>query len=421
MKKSEIIKCLKANKKISDYEITFKTTDSRELFYVLKHLEINRAVKVDEAAVDIYVDKGDKKGNSLVVITAADNETTLKKKIDAAVKKASVATNKYYPLPSKTVNLKEKEGKKLDLNDIACKVAKAVYKADTNKDGWINSCEIFVSSVRRELLTSKGINHVSYSNLCQIEIIPTWKNKDEEFELLRFVQTSDFNYEDITKQTKEILELSKYRSEAVKASSLNIPKDVKVLVQDDMLRELVDNLAGDATYEYLFLKQNHYKVKDVISKTKFNLTLKPVVKGCIASSKYDGNGIVLKSKQIIKDGTLVSNWGGIRFGHYLGVKNPTGAIPNVVIDAPAYNYSKEKHIIVEAFSAPQLEGFSGYFGGEVRLALYFDGKKYIPITGFAIAGNIYDALKDVKFSKEKTSSINYAGPRYFIFNNLSIN
>ena len=421
MKKTDIIKCLKANKQISDYEITIKNKESRELFYVLKHLEINRAVNIEEAAIEIYVDKKDKKGNSCVFITAADNTKTLKTKLAAAVKKANSAMNKYYPLASKTTNIKDTQKKKLDLNKIATNIAKAVYKADTYKEGWINSCEIFVSSIRMELITSKGINHVSYKNVCQIEIIPTWKNKDEEFELLKFVQTNDFNYANITKQAKEVLLLSKYRSEAVKASSISIPKDVKILVQGDMLNDLANNFSGDATYENLYLKQNHYKVNDIISNTKFNLTLMPQVKGCIASSKYDGHGVKLSKKQIIKNGKLIDNWGGIRFGHYLGVKKPTGDIPCVVIDAPPYDYKKEKHIIVEHFSAPQLESYSGYFGGEIRLARYFDGKKYIPITSFAISGNIYDAAKNMKFSKEKTSNIDYSGPRYFIFDKLTIN
>ena len=46
MKKKEIIACLKANEQISDYEITIKDKDSRQLFYVLRNLQINRAVKV---------------------------------------------------------------------------------------------------------------------------------------------------------------------------------------------------------------------------------------------------------------------------------------------------------------------------------------------------------------------------------------
>ena len=44
MKKNDIIKCLKANKDVTDYELVITDKDSRELFYVLKHLEINRAI-----------------------------------------------------------------------------------------------------------------------------------------------------------------------------------------------------------------------------------------------------------------------------------------------------------------------------------------------------------------------------------------
>ena len=44
MKKNEILDCLKANKHITDYELSIVNKDSRELFYVLDHLEINRAV-----------------------------------------------------------------------------------------------------------------------------------------------------------------------------------------------------------------------------------------------------------------------------------------------------------------------------------------------------------------------------------------
>ena len=55
MKKNDIIRTLKANKKISDYELTLISKDSRELFYVLDHLEINRAVKIDTATIKVYV------------------------------------------------------------------------------------------------------------------------------------------------------------------------------------------------------------------------------------------------------------------------------------------------------------------------------------------------------------------------------
>lgn len=51
MKKKDIINCLKANTKISDYELIISDKDSRELFYVLDHLEINRAVKTQTISI----------------------------------------------------------------------------------------------------------------------------------------------------------------------------------------------------------------------------------------------------------------------------------------------------------------------------------------------------------------------------------
>ena len=174
MKKNDIIKVLKANKKISDYELTIINKDSRELFYVLDHLEINRAVKIDSATIKVYVADKKSVGSSMVMLTAADDEKSLAKKLNGAVIRARSARNQYYPLAEKTVNIKEERKNRQDLNLIASKVAEAVLKADHYRNGWINSTEIFVSSIKEELINSKGIDHVSDYFKIEIECIPTW-------------------------------------------------------------------------------------------------------------------------------------------------------------------------------------------------------------------------------------------------------
>lgn len=420
MKKQDIIAVLKANKKVSDYEITITDKDSRELFYVLDHLEINRAVKVNTTSVEVYVSNKKTVGSSIVAVTAADDRKTLAKKVDAAVKKAKAAVNQYYPLVDKTKNIVEVNKTKRDLNDIASKIAKAVFKADVYKNGWINSTEIFVSEYADEFINSKGVDHrVDYFKI-EVECIPTWSNKKEEFELYKFYKTNKIDYKEITAEIDEILKLAKARSEAKTLKDVKIPKDVKVLVKNDMLDTLISNLVSDLSYRELFMHQNHYKVKDVVSNNKFNLTMKPVIKGCSSSRKHDNHGVVLKAKNLIKDGVVVNNFGDIQFGYYLGIKNITGKLPVCELEAKGTNYKKDKHIIIENFSSPQLEETSGYWGGEVRLARYYDGKKYIPLTGFSIAGSIYDDMKNMEFSKEITTDSNYKGPKYFIFKNLKI-
>ena len=420
MKRNEILSCLKANKKISDYELSIVNKDSRELFYVLDHLEINRAVKVETASVKVYVSDKKTTGSSTVAITAADDKKSLNKKLNDAIAKAKQAKNNYYPLPEKTNNIKESKKVKRDLNDIASNIAKAVFKADKYKNGWINSTEIFVSEFKNEFINSKGINHLTNSFKIEIECIPTWSNKKEEFELYKFYESGKIDYKQITKEIDEILTLAKDRSNAKTLKEVKLPKNLKVLVKNDMLETIIEEMSLDLSYRYAFMKQSHYNINDLFSNNKFDLTLKGQIPGCSKSRRFDSNGIVLKSKKIIEKGMVKNKWGDIQFGYYLKEKSITGNLQVCRLDAKGVNYKKEKHLIIETFSAPQLELDSGYWGGEVRLARYFDGKKYIPLTGFSIAGNIYEDIKKVEFSKEEVVQPRYSGPKYMIFKGLEI-
>ena len=420
MKKNEILACLKANKAITDYELSIVNKDSRELFYVLDNLEINRAVKVETATIKVYVSNKKTTGSSIVAITAADDKKTLTKKINEAAKKAKQAANQYYPLPEKTINIKETKVSKRNLNDIALNVGKAVMKADKYKNGWINSTEIFVSEFKNEFINSKGVNHLTHSFKIEVECIPTWSNQKEEYELYKFYQSGKIDYKEITKEINDILTLAKYRSEAKTIKDVKIPKNVKVLVQNDMLDVIVYNLVNNRTYRSIYMKDTHYEKGDKMSDNKFTLTVKGSIPGCTGSKKYDGNGIVLKSKVIVKDGIVKGSYGDAQFGYYLKEKNITGNLPVCEIKAKSSSYKKDKHIIIESFSAPQLDEDSGYWGGEVRLARYFDGKKYIPLTGFSISGMIYDDIKKVEFSKEEKIQACYKGPKYMIFRGIEI-
>jgi len=420
MKKNEIIACLKANKNVDGYEIVITNKDSRELFYVLKHLEINRAVKSQTISIDVYSIDSKGTGSSLITVTAADDCDTLNKKIAIAIKKAKTVKNAYYPLASKTENICDANKTRKDLNDIASNIAKAVFKADIYSDGWINSTEIFVSEIKQEFINSNGIKHNTTSFKIEVECIPTWSNKKEEYELYKFYENNAINYTEITKEVNEILVLAKERSNAKKINDIKLTKNIKVLVKNDMRDLLVKNLCSDLSYKELFTHQNHYKINDKVSDNEFDLTMKSQIKGCTNSRRYDSHGVVLGSKKIISKGIVKDSFGDIRFGYYLGKKNITGDMQVCELKAKGIDYSKDKYLIIENFSSPQLEENSGYWGGEVRLARYFNGKKFIPLTDFSISGNIYEDYKNIEFSKETTISKSYKGPKYFIFSNISI-
>lgn len=419
MKINEIVKLLKADKSVDEYEIKISKKNSRELFYVLKNLELNRATNIEDISVVIYINKNDFKGSSIIKINSSDNLSSVKRKIADGVKKASTALNPYYPLASKTKNINTKCKIKGNLNTIALNVGKAIFEADIYENGWINSTEVFVSKVTNIFINSNGIKHIYENFSINVEVIPTWSNKKEEFELYKWFEQSSLDYSLITKQVDEILTLAQARSCAKKLKDVKIPKNVDVLIQNDMLQLLTWNFACDIHYQSLYSKMNHFNLGQRINNGNLSINLKGVDNQCVNSCPIDGNGVVLKNINIIKNGKVIKNWGDIRHSYYFK-KKPTGNYNILELSGKVNNYKKRKHLIICNFSSPQLDEGSGYWGGEVRLALYFDGKKYIPISNFSIAGNIYNDVMKMEVSKETTSLPDYVGPKYLIFKGINI-
>lgn len=418
MNEKDIIEVLKANEKIADFEIIKSNKESSELFFVLKKLELNRATNTENISINVYVDLKGKRGKSTVLLTSADNKKTLNKKLNAAVSKAKKALNAYYPLASDQKEVCKTLNKEFDLNKVANKVANAILKADNYEDGYINSTEIFVSKTSILFINSKGVRQYSERTNIEFEIIPSWRNENDEFELYKYYESNKLNEKEITEEVNNWLLLARDRSVAIKPS--NLDKNIPILLQGEMNDLIVETIESNSDYMSSYLHTNHFNVGDEVA-SKFDLTLKANIDGCFKSSYFDHNGVALSFKKLIKEGKLIDNYGDIRFGHYLNVKKVSG-VYNVaeITNYDTYDYLSKPHIIIEHFSSPQMEDSSGYFGGEVRLARYFDGEKYVPLTSFTVSGNIYKSLMNVKFSNEMTTTRSYKGPKYFIFNDLDI-
>jgi predicted Zn-dependent protease len=81
---------------------------------------------------------------------------------------------------------------------------------------------------------------------------------------------------------------------------------------------------------------------------------------------------------------------------------------------------KKPHLEIIALSGIQIDMYSHYIGGEVRLAVYFDGKEYHPVSGFSFSGNIEKCLSALVMSKETTVLQGYEGPKYILLKNMEI-
>lgn len=416
-----IIELLNENKKVSAWKLVETETESCELFYVLKNLETNRATHTKDINLTIYVDENEKRGSADVVIYPHMSEEEIKNVIEEGVYSASFAMNKFYEIPGAIEEKVEFDGSNLSQKpfvEVVGDIVDAVFKADIHKDGWINSTEFFLYKKNIHFRNSKGVD-VSYTKYFgNIEVIPTWKGANEEVELYKMIEFGNLDLDYITKEVSDILLLAKLRSEAV-----TLPQGVKanILLTNEEAQQLIEYFVSDLSYSAEYNHMSLSKVGESVQGSKIKgdkLTVKlvPSLVNSVKNSPIDRDGTLLKGVEVIKDGIALTRHGDYRFGYYLGEKKPTGSYANMKVNCGSTSeeeIKKEPYIECLKFSGMQVDIFSGFFGGEVRLGIYFDGEKTYPVTGFSISGNIKEKRCELILSKEEIStSSGYEGPKY---------
>jgi predicted Zn-dependent protease len=72
------------------------------------------------------------------------------------------------------------------------------------------------------------------------------------------------------------------------------------------------------------------------------------------------------------------------------------------VDGPVYE--------IVAFSSFNPDPVTGDFVSEVKLGYRHDARGVTPIKGGSLSGNLFDALADVRFSRETYTDGTYHGP-----------
>lgn len=415
------IKAILNKFKPDGYKIVESRTVSEEQFFIKKNLDMARSKDVQHFKVTVYKDfeeNGIKyRGSSAFDIHPTNTDEEIEKLIKDNYFAAGFVKNQYYELPEKCeekAHAIKSRFSELPLSDWMPKLSEALYKEDNEKDGGINSSEIFLNKVYKRIINSKGIdvNYETYDGM--IEFITFWK-AEEEIELYKMLTFSDYKPEYIKDAVKQMLFLSKARSEA---KSTVASGKYKVILEDEPVKEVLSYYTYYSNAEAVYNKISDFKVNDAVQGKKasgdlINLELDPYLENSIYSAPYDNDGVALNKVNIIKNGILNNYHGDFRHSYYLNTE-ATGNINNAIIEGGSRTIDemeKGAYVKLISFSDFQFNLMTGDFGGEIRLGFFFDGKKKVPITGGSLAGNIKDVESNMYFSKETKDYGGLIGPK----------
>ena len=420
-----LIRALHADERVSDHKINIHRKDGYELYFVKGKLETVRRTNVSDTEVTIYVDHDDFRGESQFLIYAYTTENDLPHLIDEAVAKALLIKNKPYTLPeNETGNFDvESNFRSHNISDLAAAIAKAVFEANTVENASLNSVEIFINEHLDSVINSRGIKKSQRYFSAMLETIPTYNGERESVELYHQYNFSSFDHDTIVREVRDMLLAAKARYEAV---TPDFAIDCPVILNKQEVSSLFRSIAGGLNYSAVYSRSNLFKKGDAIQNDptgdKISITMAGAVEGNIRSRKFDTDGLTLRDICIVENGKASAYYGSNRFGQYLD-ETPTGALGCMCVSAgcaSAKDFTNGPYLEVISMSGLQVDFYSDYIGGEVRLAYYHDGEKITPVTGISITGQLRDVLSNIHLSSDTSVENGYIGPAKALLNHMKI-
>lgn len=418
----KLISALKGHK-ISEYLINDTLKESVELFFIKKSLDMRRQKDVHHYSLTVYhdftKDNVNMRGSSTVSLFNGMTEEEINATIKNAYYAASFVCNPYYEIPSgqKKAPVKIKSSlTDLSLADSAKKMTEALFAMDKEEDTFLNSAEIFVEKVTNRIVNSKGID-VSYEKTTVKGEFVAQCIAPQDVETYQNFSYDDLDTEALKVKVKQTLDMTKARANANTAPAAG---EYTVLLSGQYVKEIFSYYLSRSSAGMVYPKYSNYEIGcniqgEDMKGEALNITL-------IANEPYSSEGIPMKNLPLVTNSKLENIHGNARFCHYLGIA-PTGQYRSIAVPAGHVSFEdmkKGKYLHIVNFSDFQMDGLSGHFGGEIRLAFLCDGETVLPVTGGSINGSILEAQKDLSFSKELQVEEDFEGPFAIKLEHISV-
>lgn len=410
----KLINILKSSN-VADYQIVQKETISHQAFFVEQKLDQHRINSVTHTTLTIYVDNEDKtkRGSSTKEIYQDETEDDIRQDIENMKFNALLAMNPYYPLVENQKHFEEKS--KIDLLDSLKNVIKAIQSIKNTETEKINSYEIFVNQNYIHILNSQNVD-ITYNQADEmVEIVINSLNKEHEVEVYHMIETgADQTTEEIR---NDILEVFKKANDRSKAMPTKKAEKVHVLLSGSDLKEFFNYFVDKINTQLIYSGNSCTKLHDQIQQgdDTDKISLKAVAKLLYSSLNvpYSREGTEASDFMILDNGKYVNYTGSQIYAHYLGLKNvPFAANYQVSGGSKTIEQMKKQpYLEIVQFSSFQVDIITGDFGGEFRLAYYYDGATVKPVTAGSITVNMNDILNHMYLSKETKQYNNWIIPQ----------
>lgn len=418
-----IKKCLSLfSDEISDWKIVSIKNEGRELFFIGDSVDMIRAKQIEDIKLTVYRDfkfnLKSYRGSATTTIHPTMSDEEMEVTIRKAVYASSFVKNERFPIVNHVVCVNYPSNNVPSVQDLSenlPQLVQEIYSSNSSLDKVrINSSELFLSLKQEFITNSKGLSIDFVKPSLYVECITQAPGISEEIELYEAILLSDLK-EGVLKS--KIMQLLHATSDRARAMPLPNLCEIPVILTGDAVSELLQyylfRLSARNIYENISDTDIGENIQgDEIEGDKISLYLDPQLPGSYHSRPFDSDGFPLHKMRLIQEGIVERYWGDIQYSHYIHTP-PTGQFCNISVDSGSQTLQQmksEAFLEITAFSDFQMDQITSDFGGEIRLAYFYDGNKVTPVFGGSISGNLKKIHNNLILSKERRLLKQYYGP-----------
>jgi len=419
-----IEKILKTYSEINDYVIFSSQTKSAEWFFIQDKLDQTRLKEVAYTSVKLFVDSVEEKirGNAEITIYPTHSEEEIESLIHEAVLSAKLIKNEIYTLPvEKELDFHQNINE--NVVEAGLEIVDFIFDTAKKAKGDLNSFEVFVNHNSIEMCNKNGLQ-LSYSTQdCYLEVIVNAKTQTQEIELYKEYRFGTLNKQSLANQFNALFTEAKDRAKALPTPKL---ETTDLILSNDNVESLLGVYENSTNAAALYNHMSNFTVgqniQDKAEGDKITMTMLNRLEGSIYNSPIDGNGVILKSSQVIEDGVFKQPWGDARHSYYMGIE-PTGQLKNVSFKGGNQSIKEletKDALEVLDFSSFIVDDSTGDFSGEIRLGYTLKNGVKTAISGGSISGNLLALHHQLYLSKETQQSNRFEGPIKLRLCNVSV-
>ena len=420
---------LKNTTGLSGYKVNYKSTASYECFFVHDRLETVRATDTQSAEVTVYVDHDGFRGDSSFTVSPAMDENETKARIAAAKERCLLIDNEPYDLVPGGQGETRLPGNiaLFEPKTLAREIAQAVFAAGSRDGCSLNACEIFIYTDTDRVINSRGTDQKQTLHRVMVEAIPTFSRGSESVELYEDLRFTDFDREKVTAEIAEKMREVRDRFTASRPGGL--PMTLPVLLKPHEIRSLLMHyLRMDLHYASVYRHANLHSIGDELQKDtgascdRITLTAAHAVPGSEDSAAFDADGTALRDVCVIREGRVENYTGPHRYGQYLGIEAPSGELRCCRLDPGTLtkDVMPKRYLECVSLSGLQVDLYSDYIGGEIRLGYLHENGRTLPVTGITMSGKLSTALEKLRLTQDSVCKGAYEGPSGMLLSDMQI-